>query len=817
MRKGGRLVTLLALAVIVAQDIGPSSLAGSVVDATTMRPLQGAMVTLHAAPAGLLRSNDVGDGSGLVQQRSTTTDLTGNYQFKRIGAGDYRIHVQALGYRTTSINVRVSGHEGAQLSIGLHVDPIALQPVEANATGASSGRVTAARFDSEWRLDLERARQQRFAASDVRVVTAFDIAESVSLAEPDVFRAFQRLPGVSTRDDFTTELWTRGAPMDQTAIYFDGIPLFNPLHASGAFSAINPDAIGTAFFHPGVQPTELGTAGAGVIDLRTRRGTTRTQGAAELSVISCKLTLMGGAPDGASSWVVAGRRTHIDVLIGEPYSFAVLTMRWDMTLSPEWRIEASGLIEADRLKLDVANIVQANDARWGTRAGRITAAKRTPRGELRHTVGWSGFAARSDPMEELPHFVCCPEDAYYPMFGEYRGQLVDNGVRYFTAGTTWESVNEAANTQASRGVHIVAHQASFETQGLWPQRTSTTPLRSADKLLYLTAWTDHSWRVTPTLDADAGLRVEAGESFLHAAPRVAVRARLTDATSVSFAGGRTYQHAQSITPVGLGNNVVAMSNLFWVLSGDSVPLLRATIGTIGLEHWLTRSILFSATLYERSVRGMIVPEPGPQWLMDRPLFTVASNRAHGADFTVRKLGGRVTTAVSYSYGESEIRVGYVKYTSPWSRRHPFDATTTISASERFTLGAAFMAASGAAFTRYDAAFRNCRTEEPCTFMLYAREPGAERSPGYMGLDVMVDWRGRIGRWDWGVYAQVQNALGNRNAAAYQWSRVACVGDLCGSDGEPPIMNPDPTRELPANSQFLRGLPMLPMLGLRVAF
>ncbi len=810
------MVTLLALAVIVAQDIRPSSLAGSVVDAATLRPLQGAMVTLHAAPSGLLRSGDVGYGSGLVQQRATTTDLTGSYQFTGIGAGDYRIHVQALGYRTTSINVRVSDHNAAQLSIGLHVDPIALQPVEANATGASSARVTAARFDSELRLDLERMRQQQFAASDVRVVTAFDIAESVSLAEPDVFRAFQRLPGVSTRDDFTTELWTRGAPMDQTAIYFDGIPLFNPLHASGAFSAINPDAIGAAFFHPGVQPTELGTGGAGVIDLRTRRGTTRTQGAAELSIISGKLTLMGGAPDGTSSWMVAGRRTHIDVLTGEPYSFGDLTMRGDITLSPEWRIEASGLIEADRLKGDVANIVTATHARWGNRAGRITAAKRTARGELRSTIGWSGFAANSDPMEELPPFVCCPEDAYYPMFGEYRGQLVDNAVQYFTAGTTWESVNESGNVHANSGMRIVAQQARFETQGLWPQRTSATPLRSADKLFYLTMWSDRSWRVSSKLDADAGLRVEVGREFLHAAPRVAVRARMTDATSLSFAGGRTYQHAQSITPVGLGNNVVAMSNLFWVLAGDSVPLLRSTIGTIGLEHWLTRSVLFSATLYDRSVHGMIVPEPGPQWLMDRTLFTTATNRAHGADITVRKLGGRMTTAVSYSYGDSEIRVGDVQYPSPWSRRHSFDATTSISASESLRLGAAFTAASGAAFTRYDSALRNCRTDNPrdCTFMLYAREPGAERGPGYTSLDVMVDWRGSIGRWDWGAYAQIQNVLGNRNEAAYQWSRVTCE---CGTNGEPPIMNPDPNRKLPADNQFLRGLPMLPMLGLRVAF
>src|SRR5207253_2646789 len=128
-------------------------------------------------------------------------------------------------------------------------------------------------------------------------------------------------------------------------------------------------------------------------------------------------------------------------------------------------------------------------ARWGNRAGRITAAKRTAHGEIRHTLGWSGFAATSNPTEKLPPFECCPENAYYPMFGAYRGQLVDNGMEYFTAGTTWESVNESANTRANSGVRIVSQQARFETQGLWPQRTSAIPLRSDDKLVYVAGWT----------------------------------------------------------------------------------------------------------------------------------------------------------------------------------------------------------------------------------------------------------------------------------------------------------------------------------------
>src|SRR5437762_272194 len=159
-------------------------------------------------------------------------------------------------------------------------------------TSPATALVRAADSDALTRVDMERDRQRRYLASDVRGLTAADLLEAQTVGEPDVLRALQRLPGVTTRDDFTAQLWTRGARWSDTRVYFDGLPLFNPVHAAGAISAVQPEAIGAAYFHPGVRSAALGEGAAAALELSSRAAAdTAWNGAAEVSVISARATV----------------------------------------------------------------------------------------------------------------------------------------------------------------------------------------------------------------------------------------------------------------------------------------------------------------------------------------------------------------------------------------------------------------------------------------------------------------------------------------------------------------------------------------------
>jgi hypothetical protein len=153
---------------------------------------------------------------------------------------------------------------------------VRLEPIDvSSALVEPYGRTTPAAHAAARRVAVARLRQRRHLSTDVQALTRDDVDEAVTFAESDLFRALHRLPSVSTRDAYTAELRVRGAPGDQTRVLFDGLPLHNALHAFGGLSGVNTDALGAAVLHPGVAPAALGGGGAGVLDVRSRRGGVR--------------------------------------------------------------------------------------------------------------------------------------------------------------------------------------------------------------------------------------------------------------------------------------------------------------------------------------------------------------------------------------------------------------------------------------------------------------------------------------------------------------------------------------------------------------
>lgn len=819
---------LLFMAAPASAQVNGGSVSGLVVEADTRRYVPGADITLEPAPAGVVTDTQ----ARLADARRTLTDAFGRYQFTGLVPGTYRVHVQALGYRTTTVTVTLGNMDAARsLSIGLRLDPILLQPVEARGTTAQPGRRLAseATRDSA-RVESERIRQSMYLSSDVRLLTSDDVNESLTLAEPDIFRAFQRLPGVTTRDDYTAELWTRGASWDQTAVYFDGLPLFNPLHAAGAFSAINPDAIAAAFFHPGVQPSRLGGGGAGTIDMRTRRGGGAAYAMADLSVLSGRILARGSADQGRTGWLLAGRRTHVDLFsrgigalrndstLSIPYVFADLTGRFDYDFGNGRHIEASGIYETDHLTGEVRDVVTATDATWGNRAARVTFAHRIGDVAARHTIGSSVLKAQARMLEPRPPFGCCSDSIYDPTRGPYRAQPMDNAMRYdHIAGDV--ELGSGGSLWAA-GYRIVSQSARYRTQGFWPQRTDTTAVSANERVRYGVLWAERSWSPSERVSFEAGLRADVhtpDRKSVHYAPRAAIRYAIAAGTTLSLARGRSFQYAQPLVPAGLGNNVVAMSHLFWALAGDSTPALRSDITTLGMERWLGSATLLSATLYQRDVEGVAIPDPTPGWLIDRPLAIAARTEARGGDVTLRRLAGRVRGSLSYSYSKAMTDAAGWNFPSPTNREHSFDAQAVIAASRFIHLSAAFSAASGYYFTRHDGGLRRCKQNDPasCIFMIYAREPNGERTPGYQSLDLGADWTGYLRSWQVGAYVQIKNLLGSSNEAAYQRSMLVCkCSDQPGYD---PIVDPDPASFAEGSNRFLRGIPTLPVLGFRIGF
>jgi TonB dependent receptor/Carboxypeptidase regulatory-like domain/TonB-dependent Receptor Plug Domain len=802
---------------------------GTILDAGTGLALSGATVLLEPRPGGAVRpAGSAGFWTTGVMQ---VTDGGGGYRFTRLPPGEYRLLVRRLGYRPVAVDVELRQPDPLRLSVGLTVQPIWLEPTVVKAPRAPLVRTSGdADREALARLDVELFRQRETLESDVRVLTAGDVDEAVTLGETDLFRALHRLPGVTTRDDFTAELWTRGAPWSHTRVTFDGMPLFNPLHTAGVFSGINPDGVGAAFFHPGGRSAELGEGSAAVLALSSRPAPGAgggIGGGAELSVVSARATLNG--PLGRrGGWMLAGRRSYADLLrayldllvdsIGTftdssgriPYAFQDVVARVDVPFEDAATLEVSGLWERDDLRGTVGTLLRDSRGHWGNAVVRATMAASAGDVATRHTFGVSRFGADVSRLVLTGESLAQAVPSHQPTANAIT-QVLLRGTAESGGATRWAG-----------GYELAALWQRYEgpPPRAYPEVVLPDTLELSARRSIVTLWGERRWARGP-LAARAGLRLEVPGDVANApvvapSPRVSARWATSPSFAVSAAYARAYQYTQAVAPAGPGVGPDLHLSDVWLMADDSVPALRSDIATLGAELWIGQGWLGAATLYGRYTTGYAVPDPTPGTLgSGRPIFVTGANRAGGLELSARRLAGRITGSIAYSEGVSEVSAAGFTYPSSAERRRVLDATALVRVSSALRAGTAFAAASGAPFTRFVLSAVPCDPElQVCTDTSFATNAvdaaNANRAPAYVTLDLFGEWSHVFRSWSLSVFVQLRNALNRRNAVTYAGSFEECTVD--------PAVTPDRRQVEPGLcDEFDRGLPLLPLVGVSVTF
>ena len=84
-----------------------------------------------------------------------------------------------------------------------------------------------------------------------------------------------------------------GAPSDQTAYMLDGIPVFNPYHAAGLFSAWNPDALSQLSLDGASPSPDYPAALSGTVAASTRSPGPRLETRGSMTTTQARLTVDG--------------------------------------------------------------------------------------------------------------------------------------------------------------------------------------------------------------------------------------------------------------------------------------------------------------------------------------------------------------------------------------------------------------------------------------------------------------------------------------------------------------------------------------------
>ncbi|MFH0735646.1 MAG: TonB-dependent receptor [bacterium] len=127
--------------------------------------------------------------------------------------------------------------------------------------------------------------------------------------EADIFRVIQSTAGVNSTGDVTSKYYVRGGNSDQNAVLLNGATIYNPFHALGIFSVIDPEIISVMEFFKGGFSPKYGSRLSSILNVVTRDGNKNSYHAsAQSSLISGKISAEGPIPNG--SFLVTGRKSY---------------------------------------------------------------------------------------------------------------------------------------------------------------------------------------------------------------------------------------------------------------------------------------------------------------------------------------------------------------------------------------------------------------------------------------------------------------------------------------------------------------------------
>ena len=668
------------------------------------------------------------------------SNAEGYYAIPDIPAATWVVTASYIGYTTRQDTLALTG-QGLRWDIELDRQALEMGEVIVEAAGAAASE-----------------RNQRPSVVALQVT---DVQQMAAMAEPDLLRSLQLLPGVQAASDFSSGLYVRGGGPDQTGILLDQMRLYNPSHAFGFFSTFNPDAIKDVTFYKGAYPAQYGGSLSAVLDVQNRDGNRRnfsTSGG--VSLISSRL--MSEGPLGQGSWMVAGRRTYIDPVLravrrstdeldGLGYWFYDVNAKVNTQLTPNDNFMLSAYGGNDHLDISVSDNSTEGDStntlsfgnNWGNEA--LT-------GRWTHVFSPALFGRM------IALYSKYQSDITLNVFGTpiaVRNRVRDVSLKgdldYFAA----------ANHTLRTGVGLTFYRFDYGV------RFDQYENNQVVKPYLLSAYVQDDWQVTPLTEARLGLRgtyyEEGGHLSLN--PRFSLSRVLQEGWRVKLAGGSYRQYLQLVSSEGFSGGDL------WLPLDETVEPGRSYQAVSGLEWEPSNSYRFSVETYYTDLANLVVldeeqEENDEQETSEDVFKTGGTGYATGVELFAEKRRGRLSGWLGYTLGWTRRTFpdidGGRTFPPKYDRRHDVSLTATYRLA-RWTWTANFVYGTGQAFTPAAARYtlRDPASDRPVDRLLAAQRNTARLLP-YHRLDIGMRRTFGLFGADVDFYVQIFNAYNRRN-------------------------------------------------------
>ena len=589
--------------------------------------------------------------------RGSTTNNNGFYLISSVPRGTYDILVSAVGYARRTVRVTVSESEPITLNIR-----ISSRVIETSEIIVKS--------------DIISALTERSAS--IHIITPKELQQLPAAGQQDLLRSLQMLPGITSTSDVSAKFYVCGGAGDQNLILLDGMKIYNPFHAFGLFSVLDPDIIRNAEVYTGAFPAGFGGRLSSVVNVTSRDGNlSRISGNANVNFLSGKLELDGPLSDD-NSWLVSGRSSLFSGSINRmipnasPLSFYDLFFKGTVGTSTG-RIGFRGYTSGDDVK---------------------------PTSPEQPNHSWRN-AAFSGVLSSL-----VADRLYFDASISYSMSSIERIAKQANSVTPASSKLEEVSFRAEMTSFMEDQSTLFEgfefnfpsiNDSLYAN--NTYPRLYKEEGLEMFAWLRYEGAAGP-LRYDLGVHSDLALLFSGGPLRQGLQPRLT----FSYAFGANW-----IVKASYGvftQNLITISNeddlisLFdaWLYLPDNLRPEEARHYVLGLEGNILPSLATTVQVYAKDYSSIVLYNTAKVF-PDDPDYISGTGLAYGVEALLRYSSQLLDLYGSYAWSKVDLSANGMTYAPRYDRRHAIKAVATIHILENLDATLRWEYGSGYPFTQ----------------------------------------------------------------------------------------------------------------------
>lgn len=683
------------------------------------------------------------------------TNQSGYYVISGLPPGKYRLIGNYVGFKDYIQNVEIGNNDELRIHIQLTPALLETETVVVMADSVSTA------------LKLFRK-----SVSNIDI-SPMEIENLPAVAETDLLRILQSLPGILPISDYSSEIYVRGGTSDQNLYLIDGADVYNPEHAFGLFSTFNTDAIKDIEISKGGFSAEYGGRLSSVLNVTNLDGNRKSfEGTAEISLLSAKATLQlpvgkFGSVSGSFRRTYVGETAKLFIDDIPDYYFYDGHLKAFVDINADNKLSISVYNGKDDLNysfnpdIDDSPTVQYD---WGNTTGSIRWTHIFSPGFFSNfwittSLFNSNFSLTQVGVEEKNDLfdISFKGQFEYTLFQDLNTKF---GFEQKNIDTKYEQESPGGIIDIKRNRRLFTGYFSF----IWNPTTD--------------------WNIEP------GIRFnyfDAGKTFKDWAPRFSVKYRLTETINLKASTGVYFQYLNKIPRPFIAD--------IWTTSDQNYNRSKALHYILGFQKEIAGNISLEIETYYKEYKNLyslknyfldLIPEGydsrGRAIFTDtKGLFNRGDGNTLGLEILFRKRFGTINGWIAYSLARTEYVVEGINQGNYFEPRH--DRTHVVNAvlnldinnvlrflrkegfkddRKKWKFGMNFVYSSGQPITLTSSTYYTSSVPDQDfnQLFLYPTSINNFRLPAYSRMDLSLTYEHHYETWSLAPYIQIFN-IGNR--------------------------------------------------------